>query len=38
MRKNKIRICFSEYSDANLETKAGLILKSMTGNPVIACG
>lgn len=33
MRKNKIRISFVKYSDANLETKAGLILKSMTGNP-----
>ena len=32
MRTSKISISFSSYSDANLETKAQLILVSMTGN------
>ncbi len=33
MRTSKVNISFSVYSDANLETKAGLILASMTDNP-----
>lgn len=36
MRTSKVTIGFSSYSDANLETKAGLILTSMTGNAAFA--
>ena len=31
--KNKIKFNFSRYTDSDLETKAGAILQSMTGNP-----
>lgn len=31
--KNKIKFHFSRYTDSDLETKAGAILQSMTGNP-----
>ena len=36
MRTPKVSTSFTSYSDANLETKAQLILASMTGNPAFA--
>ena len=33
MRTPKVSTSFSGFTDANLETKAQLILASMTGNP-----
>ena len=36
MRTPKVSTSFLSYTDANLETKAQLILASMTGNPAFA--